>query len=310
MTLSKLIMAWIRMVRPPIMLLCCFGALVSALNCAIFLDIELSYFQIFLLILTPAFLSTGTMIHNDVTDLKSDKVNRPHKPLPAGVIKEKTANITGIVLMILSIILALFVNFFDYNTLNWNCAILTTFLVVIGLYYNYYGKHHGIFGHISVAIGVGAIPYWGAISVFPDKIFLMLPLALAIFFQEVGREIMVCVGDYVGDLKAGFKTTPVRLGRKNSMHVALIFYLIFIPLYPLPAFDWLGLGVPQIFGPVYLIGGGLLAITLLLTWFLSYLAVLQNDEKKIWTAFERYERTGTRAMIIVFQIFIFIEVFY
>ena len=61
---------------------------------------------------------------------------------------------------------------------------------------------------------------------------------------------------------------------------------------------------------LYLIGGGLLAATLVITWLLSYIEVLSGDEKKIWKAFERYERTGTRVMIIVFQIFILLEVFY
>ena len=310
MAIGNLILAWLRMVRPPIMFLCCFGTIVSALNCAIFLEVELSYFQIFMIILVPAFLSTGTMIHNDVTDLESDKINRPHKPLPKGTIKVRTAYIMGLVLMFLSIILSLFINFEDDGSLNWNCAILTAILVGIGIYYNYYGKKHGIFGHMAVAFGVGAIPDWGGLATFPNFPLLMLPLAVAIFLQETGREIMVCAGDYVGDLKAGWKTTPVNLGRKKSMHIALIFYLLFIPLFLLPAYDWIGLGAPQIFGKVYLIGGGLLAVSLILTWLLSYKAVLTNDEKKIWNAFERYERTGTRAMIIVFQIFILLEVFY
>jgi len=310
MTAGKLILAWFRMVRLPIMFLCCFGALVAALNTALFFDVKLSLFQMFMILLGPALLSTGTMIHNDVPDLESDKINRPYKPLPQGIISERTANITGLFLMFASIFVALFINYKDYNELNWNCAILTGLLVLVGLYYNYYGKKHGIFGHMSVAIGVGAIPYWGAIAVFPNELFVMLPLAVAIFFQEVGREIMVCVGDYVGDLKSGWKTTPVNLGRKRSMYVALVFYLAFIPLFPIPAFNWTGLNIPIIFGKVYLIGGGLLATALILTWVLSYIAILTNDEKKIWKAFERYERKGTRAMIIVFQIFIFLEIFY
>jgi geranylgeranylglycerol-phosphate geranylgeranyltransferase len=310
MTLIKLIAAWARMIRLPILFLCCFGAVVGALNTAVFLNADVSLFQIFILILAPAFLSVGTMVHNDVTDLKSDKVNRPYKPLPSGIIKEKTAYITGLSLMFASIIIALFVNINGTGELNWNCTIFTAFLVIVGIYYNYYWKFHGIFGHISVAIGVGAIPYWGAIAIFPNELLVMLPLAISIFFQEVGREIMVCVGDYHGDLKAGFRTTPVKIGRKRSMYVALIFYLAFIPLFPLPAFDWTGLGVPQIFGSLYLIGGSLLSITFILTWSLSYIEVLKGDEKRIWNAFERYERIGTRLMIIVFQIFILLEVFY
>jgi len=310
MPISRLIVAWIRMIRLPILFLCCFGAVVGALNSAVYYDISISYFQIFMIILCAAFVSTGTMVHNDVTDLKSDKVNRPHKPLPSGIIKEKTASITGIVLLVLAVVLSLFINILDYKTINWNCGMLTVALVVIALYYNHYGKFHGIFGHMAVAFGVGVIPYFGAIAIFPDKYFLMLPLAVAIFFQEIGREIMVCVGDYNGDLKAGFKTTPVRMGRIKSMYVALLFYLAFIPLYILPAYDWLNIGAPQVFGTIYLIGGMILAITLIVTWILSYRVVIKGNEDKIWAAFEIYERTGTRVMIIVFQIFIFIEVFY
>ena len=298
------------MVRLPIMFLCSFGALVGALNCAVYLNIELSYFQIFLILLVPALLSTGTMIHNDVPDLESDRINRPYKPLPAGTIKVKTAYFIGLMLMFISIIISLFINFKDYGTLNTICAIYTAMLFLTGIYYNYYGKKHGIFGHMAVAFAVGSIPYWGSLAAFPNYPFLILPLGLAIFIQEIGREIMVCIGDYVGDLKAGWKTIPVKHGRKKSMFIALFFYLLFIPLFPIPAYDWTGLGAPQIFGTVYLIGGTLLAITLLLTWLLSYFAILTNDEKKIWKAFEKYQRTGTRIMIVVFQIFIFLEVFY
>jgi geranylgeranylglycerol-phosphate geranylgeranyltransferase len=311
MGLGKLTIAWIQMIRPPILFLCAFGAVVSALNCALYVGVSLSYFQIFMLFLVPAFLSTGTMIHNDITDLESDKVNRPHKPVPAGVLKEKTVLYTGLFLMISSIFLGLFVNYKDNGEINWVCGFYTTILVVIGLYYNYYGKHHGIFGHMAVAFGVGSIPYWGGIAAFPSQPLLMLPLAVAIFLQETGREIMVCAGDYVGDVKAGFKTTPVRHGRKRSMQIALLFYLAFIPIFPLSAYDWAGIHMPQVFGIIYLTGGAILAFSLVLTWLLTYIVVIKtDDEKKIWKAFERYERTGTRVMIIIFQIFLLLEIFY
>jgi geranylgeranylglycerol-phosphate geranylgeranyltransferase len=311
MGLGTLTVAWIRMIRPPILFLCSFGAVVSALNCAIYMHVTLSYFQILLLILTPAFLSTGTMFHNDITDLESDKINRPKKPVPSGLLKEKTVYYTGLTLMVASIFLGILVNYPDTGTLNWQCGVLTFFLVVIGLYYNYYGKHHGLVGHMAVAFGVGAIPYWGGIAVFPNQPLLMLPLAVAIFFQETGREIMVCAGDYVGDLKAGFKTTPIRHGRKKGMQIALLFYLLFIPIFPLSAWDWAGIKMPQVFGAVYLLGGSILAASLILTWAFTYNVVRKTtDEQKIWKSFERNERIGTRVMIIVFQIFILLEVFY
>jgi 4-hydroxybenzoate polyprenyltransferase len=311
MGLGTLTIAWIRMIRPPILFLCSFGAVVSALNCAIYMNEPLSFFQILFLILGPAFLSTGTMLHNDITDLESDKINRPHKPVPSGLLKKKTVYYTGLALMIGSIFLAALVNYIDKRSINWECGILTVLLVIIGLYYNYYGKHHGLVGHMAVAFGVGAIPYWGGLAVFPNQPLLMLPLAAALFFQEIGREIMVCAGDLIGDTKAGFKTTPVRHGRKRSMQIALLFYLLFIPIFPLSAYDWAGLQMPQVFGAVYLIGGSLLVASLLITWLQTYRVVIKtDDEKKIWKSFERNERVGTRVMIVVFQIFILLEVFY
>ncbi len=288
----KKVLAWLKIIRPPIVFISCLGAIVGTLNTAVFLGIEITKFQIFMVLLGSGFLAAGLMVHNDVTDLKSDRINRPHKALPSGLINVKTAYIIGLILMIFSIIIAFLVNIKDLGEINWYCGIFTVILVVVGIYYNHYGKYHGIFGHIAVAFGVGAIPYWGSIAAFPLKYLIMMTLAIAVFTQEIGREIMVCAGDYTGDLKSGFKTIPVRHGRKNAMYIALFFYLAYIPIFPLPAYDWLGIGA------------------LLVTWLLTYRIVLQNDEKKIWAAFERYERTGTRVMVIIFQLFLLLEVFY
>lgn len=304
------LLAWLRIIRPPIVAISCLGALVGALNVSAYLDIKLSLFQISMIIIGSAFLSAGLMVHNDVTDLKSDKVNRPHKPLPSGGIKLKTAQVTGLLLMILSIFIALLVNINDTGSLNWKCGILTLSIVIIGVCYNHYGKYHGIFGHIAVAYGVGAIPYWGAIAIAPRPgyLLLMFPLALALFTQEIGREIMVNAGDFNGDLKAGYKTLPILLGRKKAMYVALVFYLAFIPIFPISYFGWIG--AEKVFGHIYLIGATIFVLSLLITWILTYRVVLQNDEKKIWRAFEKYERTGTRIMVIFFQIMLFLEAFY
>ena len=304
------LLAWLRIIRPPIVAISCLGALVGALNVSAYIDIKLSLFQISMIIIGSAFLSAGLMIHNDVTELKSDIVNSPHIPLPSGRIRSKTAQVTGLILMILSIFIALLININDGGSLNWKCGILTLSIVIIGVCYNHYGKYHGIFGHIAVAYGVGAIPYWGAIAIAPgpEHLLLMFPLALALFTQEIGREIMVNAGDFNGDLKAGYKTLPILLGRKKAMYVALVFYLAFIPIFPISYFGWIG--AEKVFGHIYLIGATIFVLSLLITWILTYRVVLQNDEKKIWRAFEKYERTGTRIMVIFFQIMLFLEAFY
>ncbi|MBU0498078.1 MAG: UbiA family prenyltransferase [Candidatus Thermoplasmatota archaeon] len=313
------VIAWLRIIRPPIVFISFLGALVGALNASAYLNngpINLSLYQIIMIILGASALAAGLMIHNDVTDLLSDKVNRPHKPLPAGRITIQTARIAGVLLMVLSVFIALLITI-DLKSsvsiieqLNWTCGFFTLLIVIVGLYYNYYGKFHSLIGNITVAFGVGAIPFWGAIAIAHEHLLLMVPLAFAIFIQEIGREIMVNAGDYQGDLKAGFQTLPVQIGRKKAMWIALIFYLLFIPIYPIPYFGWFGADPVFSSSYFYIIGGTVFAISLLLTWVLTYLVVIKKDEEKIWSAFERYERTGTRAMVIFFQIMLLLEAFY
>jgi 4-hydroxybenzoate polyprenyltransferase len=159
-----------------------------------------------------------------------------------------------------------------------------------------------------VAFGVGVIPYWGAIAVRPTDLVSMFPLALAIGVMEVGREIMVCAGDIKGDIKAGYRTTPVRLGRLNSMFVVLPFYLGFIPIFPISYFGWFGF--PKIFGDLYLYGAIIFELILLITWIDTYRVAKKGDDTSTWAAFERNIRTGTRAGVILFQIILFLEAFY
>jgi 4-hydroxybenzoate polyprenyltransferase len=136
----------------------------------------------------------------------------------------------------------------------------------------------------------------------------MLPLAIAIGVMEVGREIMVCAGDIKGDIKAGYKTTPVRLGRKNSMIVVLPFYLGFIPIFPISYFGWFGFQI--IFGELYLWGAIIFELILIITWIDTYRVMLKGNDSDTWRAFERNIRTGTRLGVIFFQVILFLEVFY
>ncbi|UCH87971.1 MAG: UbiA family prenyltransferase [Thermoplasmata archaeon] len=307
--------AWFRIVRPPIVIISIFGACVGALNVTQPRDMALEPISLFLTMLGAGMLAAGLMVHNDYTDLESDRVNRPHKPLPRNIISPLTAKYTGLALMVLTIVITLLISFINpiESTLtpwglNLPLIVLTIAVVVIGVIYNQSGKYSGIWGHVMVAFGVGAIPLWGALALQPQHPLLMAPLAFAIFVMEIGREIMVCAGDIKGDIEAGYKTTPVRVGRLESMHIALIFYVLFIPVYPIPYFGWFGFS--EIFGELYLWGASIFLLILLLTWVDTYRVAVKKNDKNTWDAFERNIRTGTRLGVFFFQVVLFFEAFY
>jgi 4-hydroxybenzoate polyprenyltransferase len=274
-------------------------------------DNILSFFHpldVLMMIFGTLGLSSGLMVHNDYTDFESDKVNRPHKVLPSGLVSRTTAQWTGLILMILSIVFSLFTTFFNRGRINWLCGLLTLSVVIIGVLYNYRGKYWGIRGHIFVAYGVGCIPLWGAVAVVPEKWYALVPLASGIFIMEIGREIMVCAGDIEGDSAAGYKTTPIRLGRTASMWLALVFYVLFTLIVPTSFLGWFGF--PKIFSFIYLTGAYVFALVLFVTWARTLHVVLKGDKDAIWNAFEKNIRTGTRIGVLFFQVMIFLDSFF
>jgi geranylgeranylglycerol-phosphate geranylgeranyltransferase len=308
------VLAWVQISRPLIMFISVFGALVGALNIRSSYELPILSgwvpFQLrnlWELGFGSVLLSAGLMIHNDVTDYPSDCVNRPHKPLPRGAIDHRTARWTGIIAMCAAALVSMVHHTPQGVEANWACGWLTVAIVVTGIFYNDHGKMHGLLGHGIVAFGVGAIPLWGALKLYGDTGVAILPLAAAIFVMEIGREIMVCIGDLPGDLKAGFRTTPIRLGRDRAMRHVLWYYCGYLLLLPLP---FTGVGpFPPLFGDVYLAGALLFALILFATWGATWRAIRRGDEEQIFAAFERHIRLGTRLGVVFFQLVLFVEAF-
>ncbi len=297
--MNKLV-AWIKIIRPPILFISAFGAAVGALN----VDIEPDPITFWLALIAWApLVYTGIMIHNDYTDLASDKINRPWKPIPSGAISPKTAKWTGLGMMFSGTILAFLIDT-HHGNVNLSAGFVALSLTIVGIVYNHWGKGWGIWGNVFVAYGVAIIPFYGGVAMEPiDGIMAMAPLTLSIFVMEIGREIIVCAEDVEGDIKAGFKTFPVRVGAKKSMKIAVLFYIGYAIIYPAPyLFGW-DILPGLYYDPIYLFGATVFAIVLFVTWFLTF---RQMTEKAFWN----YIRTGTRVGVIFFQFILLASAFY
>jgi 4-hydroxybenzoate polyprenyltransferase len=279
------------------------GASVGALNVTVGQGLDLPLVTYGMTCLFASLLSAGLMVHNDYYDLPSDRVTRPGKPLPSGVIQPGTAKWVGFGLMAAAVLVALMDRWWDHGELDLVTALMVAFVFLVGLYYNARGKYTGIWGHVIVAIGVGLIPYVGAMP-FGDYLS-MAPLAVGIGVMEVGREIMVCAGDIEGDRAAGFRTLPVKVGQRRSLLVTLAFYLTSVPFFFLYA-PRLAEHVPDLspdfFGPVYLVGTTVFLVALLVLWVLVW-------RNPVWDSFEAYIRTGSRLVIFLYQLLLLSEAF-
>ncbi|MCM4169894.1 ubiquinone biosynthesis protein UbiA [Arenibacter sp. TNZ] len=100
--------------------------------------------NVLLLILASVFLYAAGVVLNDVFDHKLDKIERPERPIPSGLISMKSAAIFGGVLMNLGVLSAFLVSSVS--------GIIAFALGLAILLYDALGKHHSFFGPLNMGI--------------------------------------------------------------------------------------------------------------------------------------------------------------
>lgn len=104
-------------------------------------------YPIVLLLLATIGLYGGGVVLNDVFDGELDKIERPERPIPSGLISKKSASLFGIVLLLAGITAAALSNredLFSYSTI---LAVIIAFSAVI---YDKWMKNHGFLGPITM----------------------------------------------------------------------------------------------------------------------------------------------------------------
>ncbi|MCM4151255.1 ubiquinone biosynthesis protein UbiA [Arenibacter sp. N53] len=102
------------------------------------------FVEILLLVFASVFLYAAGVVLNDVFDHRLDKIERPERPIPSGLIPVKYAAIFGGVLMNLGVLSAFLVSSV--------CGIIAFALGLSILLYDALGKHHSFFGPLNMGI--------------------------------------------------------------------------------------------------------------------------------------------------------------
>lgn len=165
-----------------------------------------SWWPIILAAITVLLITVSTNAWNDYVDIDIDRVNKPDRPLPAGLIKPHGALVFFITGSALSLITAAFIN-------------LPAFLIALGsnilLYiYSWKLKCTVLFGNAAVASIIALCFIFGGVAA--GNINPVLMLAITVFFAIMGREILKTMADYNGDLQQNCRTIAIAWGRKTA----------------------------------------------------------------------------------------------
>lgn len=181
--------------------------------------------------LTGFFISSYSMIVNDIYDIEVDRVNNMDRPLAKGYITVKSAWIYSIVLLFTGLLFAYFT-----SSLGLLIAILFAF---ISWFYNLSLKKHGIIGNITVALST-IIPYiygnvilsYNGLQEFIRNPSLLSPIvywfSIVSFFAVTGREVIKTISDIEGDKIRGVYSVAIKFGTEKAAKVGSTFFILAI----------------------------------------------------------------------------------
>lgn len=147
----------------------------------------------------------GGVVFNDVFDAELDKVERPERPIPSGVISIKDATLLGIILLLVGIIAAFIVSVLS--------GIIAFSIVVASLVYDKWSKHNAFAGPLNMGLCRGLNLLLG-ISIVLSSVSTWWFLAIVPIIY-IAAITMISRGEVHG-------------GSKNILYAAAFFYCIVI----------------------------------------------------------------------------------
>lgn len=150
---------------------------------------------------------------NDYLDVEIDRINQPHRVLPAGLVTPRSAWIFALVLTGLALFVAAFINLAAFTV-----AFLAAAILVI---YSWKLKSTVLMGNATIAAMSALSVIFGGIAA--GNVWPTLLLAFIIAVAIMGREVLKTLADYEGDLRQRVRTVATAWGRRPAR---IVFYLL------------------------------------------------------------------------------------
>ncbi|MBI4017618.1 MAG: geranylgeranylglycerol-phosphate geranylgeranyltransferase [Candidatus Aenigmarchaeota archaeon] len=166
-------------------------------------------------------ISSAGMVANDIFDYRIDKVNKPKRPIPSGLISLRGASLYSGALFGLGVGLTALLNIYVFG--------LALFNALLEMFYANKLKRTPAVGNIAVSWLVGSTyVFGGLLSGSHDILHLAGPLLLGnvAFVANMARELYKTASDYKGDKRYGAITVAVVFGKERAKLAGDIFAVL------------------------------------------------------------------------------------
>jgi geranylgeranylglycerol-phosphate geranylgeranyltransferase len=190
--------------------------------------------RIFLVVLL---VTAGGNAINDYCDVEIDRINRPGRPIPSGIIDRDTVLVYSAILFLCGLAVSF--------TMNPLCVAIAAFNTVLLVWYAMSLKRTPGAGNIAISYLTASIFVFGAAFAGTGAAMKVLPIALVTFFAMLARELWKDAEDVPGDAAAGALTLPVRIGVYPVIRLGFVFLVAAICASLVPVLWW---GLPYLAG--------------------------------------------------------------
>ncbi|WP_306014366.1 MULTISPECIES: UbiA-like protein EboC [unclassified Allomuricauda] len=193
---------------------------------------DIAVLPFLLLVMAPVFLYAGGVVLNDVFDIEIDRVERPERPIPSGVVPLGKARSLGFVLLAVGIGLAFFV--------GKTTGLIAVFLALSILSYDKFAKHHPILGPLNMGVcrGLNLLMGISLLGTFQYWPYVLLPIVFIFAVTMISR------GEVHGKNKGNIRWAGILYGLVIAGVVYLhytyaksdFWYVLFLVLFGLMVF--------------------------------------------------------------------------
>jgi geranylgeranylglycerol-phosphate geranylgeranyltransferase len=161
-----------------------------------------SWFFILLAGMTGALVAAGANAINDAFDIDIDRINRPDRPLPRGVLTQNDARKMWLIVSITALGINLFLN----------SVVLLIVVLSIALLYFYSArlKRTVLAGNLVIGLMTGMAFIYGGVVV--GRMERAVVPAIFAFLVNLARELLKDVEDMEGDRREHAVTLPIKYG--------------------------------------------------------------------------------------------------
>lgn len=177
--------------------------------------------------LTLAFLNGASNALNQATDIEADKISKPYRPIPRGVVEREEAQSIAYILYLFGLLRAVTIN-------TW----FGVFVFLIMLFTVVYSlpprmKRFLFINQVWIAIPRGLFAILASWSVFGDP-FQVVPLLIGAIglMYFIGAMTTKDIVDCEADRKTGTRTLINTFGTKKAAYISLPFLVIPFAMFP------------------------------------------------------------------------------